>query len=279
MFELDMPAHVEFDSSNIFTIPSTSERHMNMRSISQPLSIVLIIYVALGCESRPDSEEDIAISKKEILTINSEQQKLYTRYQVKHERSKKYLEYCHDSLLTITGYGALLTSAEEASKDLVDGYADTIRNIHLRVYDNTAILTGEGTMYILVGKDTIYEPMWIAKVFIRQDGQWKMVLRNSGPLATNYREQVKIDGSKLNRLAGTYGTSGAVHKFIVENDSLYYSWTNNAKVSYYPLNDSTFFAKDDLSTLVFRTNEKGSISACEFVLPDGQSMRFQKNVD
>lgn len=107
------------------------------------------------------------------------------RKDIDYEKIPGPVEFCHDSLLTIAGYGSLLTSSHDASQDLVDGYADTIHNITFRLYGNTVILTGKAKMFIIINKDTLYEDIWISKVFMNFDGQWKMVLRNSEPLGIN----------------------------------------------------------------------------------------------
>jgi len=215
--------------------------------------------------------------KNIILKINSEQQSLLKNRSNKKERSAKYAEFCHDSLLTITGYGSLLTSSYDASQDLVDGYADTIHNITFRLYDNTAILTGQAKMFELINNDTLYEDIWISKVFMNFDGQWKMVLRNSGPLGTNYRKPVKIEAAKLMKYEGIYGfPMDVADTFRVENEHLYQFEINDRKIQYYPLNDSTYFTKDDLSTIVFRTNSSGIVTHFDWILPDGQSVKVPR---
>jgi hypothetical protein len=247
-------------------------------------NLLLIILVTINCitgcntsltKERKSSNTDSI--KNIILKINSDQQSLYKNLSNKKERSVKYAEFCHDSLLTITGYGSLLTSSYDASQDLVDGYADTIHNITFRLYGNTAILTGQAKMFVLINNDTLYENIWISKVFMNFDGVWKMVLRNSGPLGTNYRIPVKIEAAKLMKYEGVYGfPMDVADTFRVENEHLYQVEKNKPKVQFYPLNDSTYFTKDDLSTIVFRTNSTGAVTHFDWILPDGQSVKIPR---
>jgi hypothetical protein len=215
--------------------------------------------------------------KRIILSINSEQQKLFRTLSTKEERAKKYKEFCHDSLLTIAGYGGLLTNSLDASNDLVDGYADTIHDITLRVYDQTAILTGKAKMFDLINKDTLYEDIWISKVFMNFNGQWKMVLRNSGPLGINYRKPKSISKETLLKYEGNYGLPGdPIDTFRVENNQLYQFGLNDLKIAYYALNDSSFFTKDALDLIVFRTNSNGKVTHFDWTLPDGQIIKILK---
>lgn len=220
---------------------------------------------------------DYEIQRVAILSINSEQQKLYQKFSSKEERAKQYKEFCHDSLITITGYGNFLYNASDASNDLVDGYADTIHDIHLKIYDNTAILTGKAKMFLLIDKDTLYEDIWISKVFMNLKGQWKMVLRSSGPLGMNYRTPKFINEKTLLKYEGNYGLPGdAADTFRAENNHLYQFGINNLKVLYYALDDSSFFTKDDLGSIVFRRNPKGIVTHFDWTLPDGQIIKIPK---
>ncbi|MEP6465606.1 MAG: hypothetical protein ABJB05_04850 [Parafilimonas sp.] len=217
------------------------------------------------------------VQRNAILNINAEQQNLYQKFSGKSERAKRYKEFCNDSLITITGYGNFLYNALDASNDLVDGYADTIHDMHLKIYDNTAILTGKAKMFYLIDKDTLYEDIWISKVFINLKGQWKMVLRNSGPLGVNYRIPKFIRQKTLLKYEGNYGLPGDVpDTFRIENNHLYQFGLNNLKTLYYALNDSSFFTKDDLGLIIFRSNSKGIITYFDWTLPDGQIIKIPK---
>ena len=242
--------------------------------------IVCVSSFIIGCRNNTTNSNTLSNTdsvKRIILTINSEQQKLYRTLFTKEERAKKYKEFCHDSLITITGYGNLLTNSLDASRDLVDGYADTIHDITLRVYDQTAILTGKAKMFVLINKDTLYEDIWISKVFMNFNGQWKMVVRNSGPLGTNYRKPKSIIKEAILKYEGNYGVPGnPIDTFRVESNQLYQFGLNNLKIRYYALNDSTFFTKDDLDLIVFRTNSNGVVTHFDWTLPNGQIIKIPK---
>lgn len=250
---------------------------------NQNLPILFALSIAFTVTScQTISKESKAVSeynatKDIILKINSEQQKLYQQFLSKEERAKKYKEFCHDSLVTITGYGNFLYNAADASNDLVDGYADTIHDIHLNIYDNTAILTGKAKMFSLINKDTLYEDIWISKVFKNVNGEWKMILRNSGPLGINYHKPVSVKQETLLKYQGDYGFQREhTDAYRVENGHLYLQGPDNLKVLYNTLNDSTFFAKDDPAFLIFRTNSTGAVDHIDFTLPDGQIIEIPK---
>ena len=243
-------------------------------------SFLFLILFTTSCRNttkKISTSSDYEVQRDAILKINSEQQKLYKNFSSKGERSKRYKEFCHDSLITITGYGNFLYGALEASNDLVDGYADTIHDIHLKLYDNTAILTGKAKMFLLIGKDTLYEDIWISKTFMNLEGQWKMVIRSSGPLGVNYRTPRFIKEKTLLKYEGIYGLPGdAPDTFRVENDHLYQLGINNLKIGYYAIDDSSFFTKNDLGSIVFRRNPKGIVTHFDWTLPDGQIIKIPK---
>ena len=252
-----------------------------MFKYSLPLrSMLFVILCTTSCRSATEkisNSSDYDVQRNAILSINSEQQKLYQKFSSKGERAKRYKEFCHDSLITITGYGNFLYDALDASNDLVDGYADTIHDIHLKIYDHTAILTGKAKMFLLIDKDTLYEDIWISKVFMNLKGQWKMVLRSSGPLGVNYRTPKYIKESTLLKYEGNYGLPGdAADTFRVENNHLYQLGLNNLKILYFALDDSSFFTKDDLGLIVFRRNPKGIVTHFDWTLPDGQIIKRPK---
>ncbi|MEO5893961.1 MAG: hypothetical protein ABIQ31_27130 [Ferruginibacter sp.] len=230
-----------------------------------------------GTTKKINASLDYNARKAAILSINSEQQKLYHEFPGKAERASRYKEFCADSLITITGYGNVLYNSLDASNDLVDGYADTIHDIHLKIYDNTAILTGKAKMFLLLNKDTLYEDIWISKVFMNLNGQWKMVARNSGPLGINYRIPKAINEKTLLRYEGNYGLPGdAADTFRVADGHLYQTGINNLKILYYAFNDSTFFTKDDLGSIVFKSNPSGIVTHLDWTLPDGQIIKIPK---
>ncbi|MCC6287875.1 MAG: nuclear transport factor 2 family protein [Chitinophagaceae bacterium] len=244
--------------------------------LKHKLPILMILFIALSVIScRNKTKEIDTLSeynnvKDIILGINSEQQKLYQQFSTKDERAKKYKEFCHDSLITITGYGNFLYNAVDASNDLVDGYADTIHDIHLKIYDNTAILTGRAKMYNLVGKDTLFEDIWISKVFMNFNGKWKMVLRSSGQSGVNYKKEIHLPRKALLAFEGLYGVAGDIpDTFKVEDNHLYQFGHDNLKLKYFAFDDSTFFTRDDPGSIVFKKNA-GKISRFDWYTADGQ---------
>ena len=243
--------------------------------INKLLNLAIVFIFFMGCQSsgvNTGKLSNVDSIRNIILDINSKQQELYKTFSNKQDRSKKYLSYCYDSLITITGYGNQLTNSLDASNDLVDGYADTIHNIIVRVYGNT----GRAKLYDLMGKDTLFEDIWISKVFMNFNGQWKMILRNSGPIGVNYKKEKLLPIKALLAFEGVYGIAGDIpDTFKVEGNYLYQFGRNNLRLKYFAFDDSTFFTKDNPGSIVFKKNA-GKVNHFDWYTAEGQIIEIPK---
>jgi hypothetical protein len=246
----------------------------NIAAISMP--VIIVIFFA-GCNNHPAQQaaslnEDSI--KQIILSINSQQQSLLK--DTVH-RSERFATLCEDSLINIFENGVLLTSAYASAHDLVDGYADTIHDIRFQLFGNTAVLTGIAKMYDIVYGDSLFANIRITKVFVQNNGAWKMAVRTASPVGINYFREVNVDSKKLNDYAGVYRwPKNRYDTLRIEGTHLVEYVKGKSPVTNYALNDSTFFVKDDLTTIVFGRNANGQVTHLSWVLTDGQRVRIPK---
>jgi Domain of unknown function (DUF3471) len=248
-----------------------------MKNIVAIFMLVIIVIFFAGCNNHPAqqaaSQNEDSI-KQTILTINSQQQSLLK--DTVH-RSERFATLCEDSLINIFENGNLLTSSYASAHDLVDGYADTIHDIRFQLFGNTAVLTGIAKVYDIVYGDTVFANIRITKVFVQNNGAWKMAVRTASPVGVNYFREVSVDSKKLHDYAGVYRwPKNRYDTLRVENSHLVEYVKDEPPVTNYALNDSTFFVKDDLTTIVFGRNADGRVTHLSWVLTDGQRVRIPK---
>jgi hypothetical protein len=248
-----------------------------MKNLGTSILVGFIMLVFIDCNQQPRQQTfalNIDSVKQIILAINSEQQSLLKD---SVHRSERFKAFCEDSLINVFENGNLLTSSYASAHDLVDGYADTIHDIRFQLYGTTAVLTGIAKMYDMVYGDTLFENIRITKVFVQDNGQWKMAIRTASPIAVNYFRDVHVNSKTLNSYTGIYQWPKHEYDTLrVENNHLVSYVKDQPPVTNYALNDSTFFIKNDLSTIVFTKNANGEITYLSWVLPDGQRMRIPK---
>jgi hypothetical protein len=248
-----------------------------MKNLVTSAMLTFITLAFVNCNNhlpQPNGPLNTDSIKKIILTINSQQQSLLKD---SLHRSERFTALCEDSLVNVFENGNLLTSSYASAHDLVDGYADTIHDIRVQLFGNTAVLTGIAKMYDIVYGDSLFENIRITKVFVQNNGKWKMAVRTASPVGINYFREVNINSKKLNDYAGVYQWPKNMYDtFRIENNHLVEYVKGEPPVINYALNDSTFFVKNDLSTIVFVKNANGKIMHLNWVLPDGQSVRIPK---
>jgi hypothetical protein len=242
---------------------------------SAMLAFITLAFV--NCNNHPPQQNSLLNAdsiKQIILAINSQQQSLLK--DTLH-RSERFAALCEDSLVNVFENGNLLTSSYASAHDLVDGYADTIHDIRFQLFGNTAVLTGIAKMYDIVYGDSLFANIRITKVFVQNNGKWKMAVRTASPMGVNYFREVNINSEKLHDYAGVYQWPKHVYDTLrIENNHLVEYVKGEPPVTNYALNDSTFFVKNDLSKIVFAKNASGRVTHINWVLPDGQRVRIPK---
>ncbi|MFM9911790.1 MAG: hypothetical protein ACKVOW_20895 [Chitinophagaceae bacterium] len=239
--------------------------------------LIFITLAFVNCNNHPSLQNDLLNPdsiKQIILTINSQQQSLLK--DTSH-RSERFAILCEDSLINVFENGNLLISSYASAHDLVDGYADTIHDIRFQLFGNTAVLTGIAKMYEVIYGDSLFENIRITKVFVQNNGKWKMAVRTASPVSVNYFREVTVNSKKLNDYTGIYQWPKNVYDTLrIENGRLVSHIKGGPPVINYALNDSTFFIKNDLTTIVFIKNASGRITHLNWVLTDGQRIRIPK---
>jgi hypothetical protein len=248
-----------------------------MKNLGISAILAFITFIFVNCNNRPSQQNGLLNTdsiKQIILAINSQQQRLLK--DTLH-RSERFAALCEDSLVNVFENGNLLTSSYTSAHDLVDGYADTIHDIRFQLFGNTAVLTGIAKMYDVIYEDSLFANIRITKVFVQNNGKWKMAVRTASPIGINYFKEVNINSKKLNDYAGVYQWPKYVYDTLrVENNHLVSHVKGESPVTNYALNDSTFFIKNDLTTIVFAKNVSGRITHLNWVLTDGQRIRIPK---
>lgn len=248
-----------------------------MKNLITSAMIAFSTLAFVNCNNHP-LQQNVSLNtdsiKQIILSINSQQQSLLK--DTLH-RSERFAALCEDSLINVFENGNFLTSSYASAHDLVDGYADTIHNIRFELFGNTAVLTGIARMYDIVYGDSLFYNIRITKVFVQNNGQWKMAVRTASPISINYFREVNVNSEKINVYAGVYQWPKNVYDTVrVENNQLVSHVKGELPVTNYALNDSTFFIKDDLTTIVFAKDASGKITHLNWILSDGQRIRIPK---
>lgn len=248
-----------------------------MKNLVMGAMIVFILLAFVNCNNHP-AQQNVSLNtdsiKRIILSINSQQQSLLKDTL---QRSESFAALCEDSLVNIFENGNLLTSSYASAHDLVDGYADTIHDIRFQLFGNTAVLTGIAKMYNIVYGDSLFATIRVTKVFVQNNGKWKMAVRTASPVAINYFKEVNINSKKLTNYVGVYQWPKQVYDTVrIEKNHLVEYVKGEQPVINYALNDSTFFVKNDLTTIVFEKNDSGRITHLSWLHPDGQRISIPK---
>jgi hypothetical protein len=239
--------------------------------------LAFITLAFVNCNNHPPQQNSLLNTdsiKQIILSINSQQQSLLK--DTLH-RSERFAALCEDSLINVFENGNLLTSSYASAHDLVDGYADTIHDIRFQLFGNAAVLTGIAKMYDIVYGDSLFENIRVTKVFVQNNGAWKMAVRTASPVGVNYFGEVSVDSKTLNDYAGVYRwPKNGYDTLRIEGNHLVEYVKGKSPVTNYALNDSTFFVKDDLTKIIFGRNANGLVTHLTWVLTDGQRVRIPK---
>jgi len=94
----------------------------------------------------------------------------------------------------------------------------------------------------------------------------------------SHQMSVETDSPTLDAYVGRYAwTSGLVNTFSREGGKLMSQWrATGSKSEQLPLNDSTFFARDDLGFVIFRKDKAGRVTHYIYRRPDGQEFRANR---
>ncbi|HQQ96634.1 MAG TPA: nuclear transport factor 2 family protein [Cyclobacteriaceae bacterium] len=242
--------------------------------ITRLLMVIILNPVLIGCKTNVDINNRNAPAELDsVLRIQED------AYDLNTEAGRKLLAgTCHDSLLFIGGDdGGLVQSVDFYVHDLADGYSRRPTERTYRIYEHTAIVTSIQQTFKLFNKDTIYFNARSTKVFIRDEGAWKMAYVSFAPLPVSYRHRVRVDRRLMDSYAGLYRTGeNTVDTVRVFEGRLFISDGSETGSELFPVNDSTFLGDGYFGCTVFSSNRKGQVDRMYFEFPDGQRINSPK---
>lgn len=230
---------------------------------------------AAAC-SGPHETQDAATSKRELLEVLEIQEAAYDNQT--EENKKKFLATCADSVIFIGGDdGGMMTSAEAYVADLANGYIEKPHDRTFRFHGNTAIAISIHKAYKLLAQDTLFLNVRYTKIFVRENGQWKMTYVTYAPLPILYNKPVKVDVSKLRRYEGIYDIGdNLLDSVFVEDGKIYSEVAHSGKSELIPINDSTFIGHGYFGRAIFGGIPSKPASHYTFEWSDGQRIKFKR---
>jgi hypothetical protein len=150
----------------------------------------------------------------------------------------------------------------------------------VRVIENgqSAILICQLNEHVIYDGHEFVDRLRRSEHFVRRNGRWQAVLIQWTAIPVNHRAPVKIDSNKLDAYVGRYEwTNGLINTITKEHGKLMSQWrADGTKVELIALNDTTFFARDDLGETSFVKNGASKVTQYIYRRPDGQEFRAKR---
>jgi len=155
---------------------------------------------------------------------------------------------------------------------------DDLQDVQVIENGDSAILTGKVMEHVIYGEREFAERFQRSEHFVRRDGRWQAVLIQFTLIPENHRTPVKIDPKRLDECGGRYAwTEGLINTITKEDGKLLSQFRKEGtKVELLPLNDTTFFTRDDLSETIFMKDRHGRVTHYVYRRPDGQEVCAQR---
>lgn len=114
--------------------------------------------------------------------------------------------------------------------------------------------------------------------FVRRNDRWLAVMIQFTTVPESHQVSVEMDSSALDAYVGRYAwTSGLVNTISREGGKLMSQWrATGSKSEQLALNDSTFFARDDLGVVIFKKDNAGRVTHYIYRRPDGQEFKANR---
>ncbi len=248
-----------------------------MKHIPTTLLHIAVLLCSGSCNVKPTAAViDKASIKSEIERILKIQEDAYDQHD--EEGRATLAATCHDSLLFIGGDdGGQATSAQFYVHDLADGYSQRPSERTYRIFEKTVIVTSVHQSFKVFDHDTIYFNARSTKVFVNDNGSWKMAYTTYAPLPVMYLARRKVDPDLLRDYAGLYRSGpAAADTFTVVGDRIFTGRHALEESELIPLNDSTFFSRAYFGKTIFTRNSIGDVKQYAYEFPDGQRLIFPK---
>jgi hypothetical protein len=190
---------------------------------------------------------------------------------------RKLASTCVDSLMFVNE-GGIMTSAYKWAHDLDNGYIDRPHDKTFQFYNNVVLVSYIDKSYFMIAGDTIFLDNRITKTFLKIDNQWKMISSCLSRRLVNYTKPGHSNPALYPDYIGVYQVSPTLaDTVLLINGNLYLRNTNDSeRTKLYPLDDSTFMAKEYQGRNIFSKNAGGKVTHEIYEFPDGQRIHYPK---
>lgn len=244
------------------------------------LVIVMCLSYSAACMGQEaDTTARSARTKAQLLQIVKEQFSAITRGDM-----TAYGSSMADDLLYIPDWGSVYTKEQILARTLrtfnegVGKIFQEVRDVHVVDNGNSAILTCEVVERLIYGDQELSDRLRRTVHFVRRNDRWLAVMIQFTTVPESHQISAKTDAHNLDAYVGRYAwTPGLVNTFSREGGKLMSQWrATGSKSEQLPLNDSTFFARDDLGVVIFKKDNAGSVTHYIYRRPDGQEFRANR---
>jgi hypothetical protein len=240
--------------------------------------IVIFIVSSMGCsQSGASSDKDL---KQTLVGISKGRLQFY-----KTGDSSVWLDHTAEKYVSINEDGSIETKTDlindAHNTHIQSDYIDTLgeySDIFFHKTGNTAVLNFRMTEFeVFNNKDTIYSTFERAEVYTFLDGRWQIVFSQLTPISENHLAVLSKYPAKMIGDTGIYlWYNGKADTITYANNKLYSKITHGSKEQLFALNDSVAILKDYLDKTIFHHDLNGNATCCEYVRPDGQSLKAIK---
>ena len=189
-----------------------------------------------------------------------------------------------DDLLYIPDWGTVYSKREILARTLrsfkegVGKKFEDIRDVHVVQDGGSAILTCEVIERVIYGNQEFRDRLRRTVHFVPRNGRWLAVLIQFTTVPENHHIAVQSDSMRLDAYVGRYlWTSGLVNTITREGGKLMSQWrATGSRTELLPINETTFFARDDLGQTIFVKNDAGQVTHYIYRRADGQEFRAKR---
>jgi ketosteroid isomerase-like protein len=150
------------------------------------------------------------------------------------------------------------------------GVTLTNEDVQIRIYGDTAIITGRIVSKSQIGSQTnINFQSRFTDTFLRRQGSWQVVARHYSRVPPE-RTAIKLDPKISDAYVGRYEIApNVVFNVTKEGDKLMSQVTGQPKFELLPESEIAFFLKEVPAQFVFLRDEKGQVAQL-IIIQDGQ---------
>ena len=244
------------------------------------LTLAFVLCIArLSPAQEPRTDAALSRTEAELLRIVTDQFSAITRGDM-----AAYGSSMADDLIYITHLGTVYSKPEILARTLryfKEGMGrkfSDIRDVHVVEDTGSAIFTCEVTRQTTYGDQKFRERLQRTVHFVRRNGRWQAVLIQLTVVPENHHVAAQIDSPRLDAYVGRYlWTSGMVNTITREGGKLMSQWrATGSKTELLPLNETTFFGRDDLGETIFVKNDAGRVTHYIYRRADGQEFRAKR---